>query len=1027
MIKNLLFYTLTLLAPFTNMVYAQKYHEDDKEGLRQFLRQEETIGRDKIYNLKSAGLTVSDTLNWYTSEGWINKLSNISLEFYGTDSRIISIILKNESFIGNLNCEKFSQLEELDISPLSNYYNYGIASLNVKDNKYLTSLKCDYNKLSTLDLSNNNYLKFLSCNSNQINTLILPNSSDLKRIYCNSNQINTLNVKYNPKLEILDCSRNQLTTLDVTNNPELTQLNCSFNQTLNNLLIKNPKMTVLYCSNNEKLTSLDLKECISLRSLYAGSNHFTELNIKDCVELVDLDIRGNTLTSLDLSKNTKLESLDALNGLLKSIDFSNNPVLNWYILSGNQLRFSTIKPFGVWPGDQAITKGKTVSCSDIIDLSSEYKFNNSITSYTWYDKIDPYNPIVVYLLDMGNGKFVAGEANKGKTLICKMTNAAFPGFTAQYEVRISNQGGELPSLPVSQYKEEDKDGLRNFLRQEGYSSTGNKVYNFEIAGLATSDTLTWNGSEEWLNKLSNISISFSGINKRITGLVINSKSVSLGEFSGILNCNNFTELISLKINNNKIKGLNVKNNAKLEELSAVNGLLEFIDLSSNSQLSKLILSNNKLRFSTILLGSKPANFITTLAPQAVIEGEAVDYSDEIDISTEYNINGSISTYIWYDDLGNTISVSSLGNGKFVAGKANKGKNLICKITNTAFPNLTLEYAVKINETDELPSEGVSSLIDHLKLNSGIPNLYQLNSEKIFQVYAKADNNQENIKIGLFDNYSNLIARIDLSQNQKHVFSCLIPSRVSSGNYIIQAYTEKLNETTLVERASNSSIIDALPVNIKSEGIWSRGMSTAPDNEIYKNMQIKTAVNYLHETTVNEAFKVYSPSSNGEVKIGLFDLNGNFIERIDQSKVNATTYNTTISDRVYEGEYLIIPYIESGKVKQIVERNTSTRIDRLPIYVIEEDIWGRSISSKSTINKENEAEISLYPNPVMDVLTINSLAIIDLITVYDYSGKEIKSISKIQNNQINLHDLIPGNYVLSIKTNEGTIIKKIIKK
>ena len=73
------------------------------------------------------------------------------------------------------------------------------------------------------------------------------------------------------------------------------------------------------------------------------------------------------------------------------------------------------------------------------------------------------------------------------------------------------------------------------------------------------------------------------------------------------------------------------------------------------------------------------------------------------------------------------------------------------------------------------------------------------------------------------------------------------------------------------------------------------------------------------------------------------------------------------------------------------------------------------------------EISVYPNPVKDILYINyQNETIEEIVVYDLLGKKIVE-QKTNNNQINLSELKSGFYVVKIKTQSGVKTEKIIKK
>jgi len=63
--RKLLILSITLTLAVVSTV-AQTYHEDDKEGLRIFLRQP-SAEEGKI-NAEQLGLSLSDTINWYSVE-----------------------------------------------------------------------------------------------------------------------------------------------------------------------------------------------------------------------------------------------------------------------------------------------------------------------------------------------------------------------------------------------------------------------------------------------------------------------------------------------------------------------------------------------------------------------------------------------------------------------------------------------------------------------------------------------------------------------------------------------------------------------------------------------------------------------------------------------------------------------------------------------------------------------------------------------------------------------------------------------
>ena len=82
------------------------------------------------------------------------------------------------------------------------------------------------------------------------------------------------------------------------------------------------------------------------------------------------------------------------------------------------------------------------------------------------------------------------------------------------------------------------------------------------------------------------------------------------------------------------------------------------------------------------------------------------------------------------------------------------------------------------------------------------------------------------------------------------------------------------------------------------------------------------------------------------------------------------------------------------------------------------------------NSMERVEISMYPNPVTDILSIASPNNDILsITLFSSEGKKIKSIEKPNQEltEISLLTLNPGLYFVKIYTDTGIITKKILKK
>ena len=219
---------------------------------------------------------------------------------------------------GKLTESEINMIKRIDVS--GSYDSPGsIGSLKgIEYFTALTSLQCNYNKLTTLDLSKNTALQLLFCYDNQLTTLDLPETTSLTSLFCSDNQLTTLDVSKNTALTSLSCFNNQLTTLDVSKNTALTSLSCYDNQ-LTVLDVSNA-LTTLDCKNNQ-LKTLDVSKNTALTSLKCYNNQLTTLDVSNA--LTTLQCQNNQLKTLDVSKNTAMTSLECFNNQLTVLDVSN--------------------------------------------------------------------------------------------------------------------------------------------------------------------------------------------------------------------------------------------------------------------------------------------------------------------------------------------------------------------------------------------------------------------------------------------------------------------------------------------------------------------------------------------------------------------------------------------------------------------------------------------------------------------------------------------------------------------------------
>ncbi|RRO25588.1 M12 family metallo-peptidase [Flavobacteriaceae bacterium 14752] len=93
-------------------------------------------------------------------------------------------------------------------------------------------------------------------------------------------------------------------------------------------------------------------------------------------------------------------------------------------------------------------------------------------------------------------------------------------------------------------------------------------------------------------------------------------------------------------------------------------------------------------------------------------------------------------------------------------------------------------------------------------------------------------------------------------------------------------------------------------------------------------------------------------------------------------------------------------------------------------------WDITISCVSLSNSEfSQNDISVYPNPVNDLLNINSEVALDKLEIFDINGKLIfkKQLNQQLDVVTNLSFLNSGIYFMKLEGEKSSIIKRIIKK
>ena len=226
--------------------------------------------------------------------------------------------------------------------------------------------------------------------------------------------------------------------------------------------------------------------------------------------------------------------------------------------------------------------------------------------------------------------------------------------------------------------------------------------------------------------------------------------------------------------------------------------------------------------------------------------------------------------------------------------------------------------------------------------------------------------------------------------------------VFSPNYVLVESQEAIvNETNVLQiLLKNNDVARALQFDV----------------ELPMGFELET--NNIETTSRADGYEVVASKiedSNSNYRVLLYSMTNKTLTKGGLSILNFPVF---ISSNVSEGNYnfnfsnVIITNIENIDI-------SSLALESGQLTVI-----GTSLSVEG---QELERSIQLYPNPVKDILSIKSKAIvISKIAIYSVLGKKIKEV-KSNFESIGISNLSNGLYIIRIFSDKGSITKRIIKR
>ena len=557
---------------------------------------------------------------------------------------------------------------------------------------------------------------------------------------------------------------------------------------------------------------------------------------------------------------------------------------------------------------------------------------------------------------------------------------------------------------TTNYDAMDVYGILNFFMQYSESE---KKWNYELA------RLTWeemakaiNGNPEVIfTKLSGVFTWKTSNNiKVLTQLKLN---LIFNKFNGVFDGRYFKNLEYLDCHDNRLKNIDVSKNVNLTELYCFSNPLTTIDVSKNINLRFLDCRENQL---TTLDVSNNVNLINLRCNQNQLT--TLDVSKNVNLKELYCTHNKLKAL----DMSKNVNLIYLGCDYNQLTTIDVSKNVNLKGLWCYSNRLTaLDVSKNVNLTDfqcylnQLTALDVSKNVNLTTLRCEYNQLTTLDvSKNINLINLFCNFNQlttldvsKNVNLANLSCYSNQLTTLDVSKNVKLTgLSCY-------KNKIAQLIVPKVHKISELSGINNNLKLSTLKGNfltIKSLKLIPQATLQGGAKGIFEVLDLSS------EYSIDGKYTTYIwYDKTTQQEVGTYALKGKFYAGPENA---GKTLICKMKNELFPN--FVLEY--EVKIKNTVSFASRNIKENIP----EGFVWIGP--------QKNEPEsIQLFPNPVIDILKINTAANVTSASVYNYAGKEVKRYPRVINNELDLQDLPAGIYIVNLTTDQGILSKKIIKK
>ncbi|TDX84395.1 T9SS type A sorting domain-containing protein [Epilithonimonas xixisoli] len=505
-------------------------------------------------------------------------------------------------------------------------------------------------------------------------------------------------------------------------------------------------------------------------------------------------------------------------------------------------------------------------------------------------------------------------------------------------------------------------------------------------------------------------------------------------FTGEIDCSNkgislllgieyFTEITGLNCSLNSIQQLDLSNNKKLINLNcsgitvdeygyneAPDGQIEILNLNQNTNLKKLICSGNRL---------------TNLDISKNLQLQYLDCS----YNRNYNYNnGNEEIYIRNLDTSKNTNLRHLDVHNNQISTLDISKNIELEFLNCNYnklSNLNLSYNYKLKNLQCKNYSWVegSNLISSLDLTNNV-NLETLNC---------SGNNLTNLDISrnsnlkFLDCKENKLVSINIFYNSKLLHLDCGSNEISSLNLIYSPQLEYVNcsynQLTSINLSQNINLknfgchgnqLSQLNVtaNTKLEGLYCT-YNNLTELDVSKNILLKSDGLYCYGNKLTKLDVSHNPQLVQVWAIPNYDLKELNLKNGNQVRVNFWIVPDTL--------HALAPKLFCVEVDDVnwYYQNAPYLLD----YIGQEAVYSTNCNLTLATNQTQKSQTKIYPNPVKNILTIQTEDKLQKVEIFSTTGQLLKTSFVKETNVANLPK---GNYVAKITTDKGVQTEKIIK-